>query len=73
MTPLGLTAAAAAEEEIYNLLFVSTYALEIKDKTYIINFDEYKSIGTYWITLYVNGNKVTYFDSFGDEYAPKEI
>ena len=72
MIPLGLTA-AATEEEIHNLLFVSTYALEIKDKTYITNLDQYKSIGTYWINLYVNGNKVTYFDSFGDEYTPKEI
>ena len=31
---------------------------------YVINLDEYKSIGTNWITLYVNNNNVTYFDSF---------
>ena len=27
---------------------------EIKDRAYIINLDEYESIGTYWITFYVN-------------------
>ena len=26
------------------------------------NLDEYKSIGTHWVTLYVNGDNVTYFD-----------
>ena len=25
------------------------------------------------MVLDVNGNSVTYFDSFGDEYIPKEI
>ena len=30
---------------------------------YVINVDEFKSIGTHWIALYVNGNKVIYFDS----------
>ena len=27
---------------------------KIKDGTYVINLDEYKSIGTHWIALYVN-------------------
>ena len=26
---------------------------KIKDRTYIINLDEYESIGTHWIALYV--------------------
>ena len=39
----------------------------------MINLDEYKSIGTHWIALYVNAKTVTYFDSFGVEYIPKEI
>ena len=38
----------------------------------IINFDEYKLIGTHWIALYVNGDNVTYFDSFWVEYIQKE-
>ena len=37
----------------------------IKDGTYIINLNEYQSIGTHWIALYVNDKNVTYFDSFG--------
>ena len=41
------------------------------DGVYVINL-EYKSIGTHWIALYVNDNNVTYFNSFGDEYIPKE-
>ena len=41
----------------------------------MISLDEYKSIGTYWIALYVNGNNVNtiYFDSFRDEYISKKI
>ena len=35
--------------------------------------DEFKSIGTYLIVLYVNGNNITYFDRFGIEHIPKEI
>ena len=38
---------------------------KIKDGEYIINLDEYKSIGTHWIALYGNDNNVTYFNSFG--------
>ena len=34
----------------------------IKDGTYVINLDEYESIGTHWIALYVNGNNIN-FDS----------
>ena len=40
---------------------------------YVINLDEYKSIGAHWITLYVNGNNVTHFDSLGVEHISKEI
>ena len=39
----------------------------------MLNLDEYKSIGTHWIVLYVNDNNVTYFDSFGLEHIPKKI
>ena len=45
---------------------------KIKGKVYVTNFDEFKSIETYWIALYVNGNNATYFDSFGVEHIPKE-
>ena len=45
---------------------------KIKDGAYVINLDEYKSIGTHWIALNVNVN-IIYFDSFGVEHIPKEI
>ena len=41
---------------------------------YIINLNEHSDIGTHWVSLWVNNsNNVTYFDSFGVEYIPKEI
>ena len=50
-----------------------THAAQIKDGAYVINLEEYKSIGTHWVALYVNGNNVKYFESFEVEYNPKEI
>ena len=46
---------------------------ETRDGVYVINLDEYSDIETHWIALYVQNNDVTYFDSFGVEYIPKEI
>ena len=45
----------------------------IKDEPYVINLDEFKSIGTHWVALSVNGNKTIYVGSFGVEHIPKEI
>ena len=45
---------------------------KIKDVTYITNLDEYESIGTYWVALYVNDENITYFDSFRIGHIPKE-
>ena len=36
-----------------------------------MNLDEYKSIRTHWIALYLNSDNITYFDSFGVEYISK--
>ena len=46
---------------------------EIKDGAYVINLDEYSYTRTLCIALYALNNNVTYFDSFGVEYNPKEI
>ena len=46
--------------------------LKKKDGAFMINLDEYESIGTHWIALYVNDNNLTYFDSFRVEHIPKE-
>ena len=45
---------------------------KIKDGAYAINLDDCSDIGTHWIVLYVLNN-VTYLNSFGVEYIPKEI
>ena len=41
-----------------------------KDGAYVINRDDYKSIGNHCIALYVNDNNIVYF---GVEHIPKEI
>ena len=46
---------------------------KVKGGAYIINLDEYESIGIHWIALYVNYNNVNYFDSFRVEHITKEI
>ena len=45
---------------------------QIKDRAYVINLDEYKSIGTHRVALYVNGENVLYFDGFVVEHIPKK-
>ena len=60
-------------EPKFNGVFSRTNLPKIKDGAYVINLDEYKSIGTHWITLYENANIIVYFDSFGVEHIPKEI
>ena len=78
MTPHPLT---NFEIQIYyqnESRFIDVYSRDnlpdkIKDGGYVINLDEYYDIGTHWIALYVNNETVTYFDSFGIEYIPKEV
>ena len=50
-----------------NILLTTKYG------AHAINLDEYKSTGTHWIDLYVNGNNEAYFDSFGVEQILKEV
>ena len=39
---------------------------------FVIHSDEFKSIGTHCIDLYLNGNNVMYFESFRVGHIPKE-
>ena len=45
---------------------------KIKDGKYVINLDKYELIGTHWIALHVNGNKIIHFDSLWVEHITKE-
>ena len=54
-----------ANEPKFNGIYLRNNLSKIKDGAYIINLDEYESIITHWIALYVNAKKVTYFDSLG--------
>ena len=45
----------------------------IKDRAYVVNVDDYDSVGTRWIALCANGDKATYFDSFRVEYIRNEF
>ena len=40
---------------------------------YVINLDEFKSIGTHWIVLYLNGNNMIYFYRFEVEHIRKQL
>ena len=46
---------------------------KVKDGAYVINLDETAGIGTHWIALLCNKNKIVYFDRFGVEHVPEEI
>ena len=60
-------------EPKFNCLYSRNNLSKIKDGTYIINLDEYESIGTHWISLYVHAKNVWCFDSFRVEHIPEEI
>ena len=60
-------------EPEFNGVYSRNNLPKIKDGAYIISLDEYESIGTHRIALYVIAENVTYFDSFGVEGIPDEI
>ena len=55
----------------FNSVYSRQSLPKIKDGAYVINLDEYKSIGNNWIGWYVNAENTAYFDSFGVEHIPK--
>ena len=59
-------------EPKFNGVYSRNNLPKVKDEAFVTNLDEYKSIETHWIALYMNAENVTYFDSFGIEHLPKE-
>ena len=60
-------------EPIVNSFYSRNNLSKIKDGEYIINLDEYESIETHWLALYVIAENITYFDRFGVEHILQEI
>ena len=54
-------------EPKFNGVYTRNNWSKIKDGECKINLDEYESMGTRWIALYVHLKNVTYCDSFGVE------
>ena len=55
------------------MFFQEIICLKNTGRAYVINFDEYADIGTFWIALFCNGNGIVYFDTFAVEHVSKEI
>ena len=60
-------------EPKYNGVYSRSILPEINEGVYIINLDETKSIGTYWMALYVNANNVIYISVALELSIPKGI
>ena len=51
-------------ESKFNGVYSRNNLSTIKGGAYIINLDDYESVGTHWTLLYVNDDDVTYFGSW---------
>ena len=48
-------------EPKFNGVYLRNNLPKIKDGAYVIILDEFKSVGTHWIALYVNSNNIINF------------
>ena len=55
-------------EPIFSGIYLRNNLPKIKDEAHVTNLDEFKSIQTHWIALYVNGENVIYLDSNSQLY-----
>ena len=44
----------------FNCVYSKNNLPKVKDVEYVINIDMFKSMATYWIALYVNGDNIIY-------------
>ena len=51
-------------ESKFNGVYSRNNLSKIKGGAYIINLDDYESVGAHWTLLYVNDDDVTYFGSW---------
>ena len=57
----------------FNGVYSRNNLIRIRDGARVININEYKSIGFHWTALYMNGDNVTYFESFGAEHIQNKF
>ena len=57
----------------FNGVYSKNNLPKLKNGAYFINLDHSENTGTHWAVVFVMGDEVIYFDSFGVEYIPKEI
>ena len=55
------------------VFFLQIICLKNKGWAYVINFDEYPDVGTYWIALFCEKTEIVCFDSFGADHINKEF
>ena len=58
-------------EAIVHVFYSGNNLTKMQGWAYVIDLDDYQSLGTHWIALYVNEDCVTYCGSFGVEHILK--
>ena len=57
----------------FNGVFSRNKLTKIKGAAYAINLEVFKSIGTHWIVLYVNGNNIYYLIALEFDIFQKKL
>ena len=55
------------------VFFSGDSSTKIKDVAYVINLDNKQSKRTHWVSLFIERNTATYFDSFENQYIPQQL
>ena len=53
-----LVASSLGNELNFNGVYSRNNLPKIKDEAYVINLDKFKSVGTHWMALSLNGNNI---------------